>query len=447
MRQARAKVKELKVATRAGECEAAIQLLAHSVASGHDRLSVRRYFVARALGATDLDPFRAYCQAATRRMSMDALLASARMALARSPEATRIYSMAAELLAPGVPYLLPYDGVEPWFATKPTFCGLDTCVLGKVHIGARAFLAPGAVIRADGHIVRIGDDFCIGENSTVHIAHDIYPAIVADRVTAGKNTVIHACTIGRGCVIEDDVIVLDGSEVDEDVVIETGATVFPRSKLARGFLYAGSPARPIRELTSHERGERADRLREAVAASSFSRTTPAAGRESDQRDAAFVAASARLSGRVELGRHSSVFFGCRLEANDSSIVIGEFTNIQDNAHISCVAGSVSVGSETTIGHNVRMQDCHVGKGSLVAIGCVLAPGTIIEDDVFLAAGATTSPGQCLERGWLWGGRPARPLALLDDIKRAAMVKIISQYRAYAGTYHAMPERTATRRIE
>jgi carbonic anhydrase/acetyltransferase-like protein (isoleucine patch superfamily) len=62
---------------------------------------------------------------------------------------------------------------------------------------------------------------------------------------------------------------------------------------------------------------------------------------------------------------------------------------------------------------------------------VVAPGTVVEDDVFLAAGASTTPGQVLASGHLYGGQPARVIAPLDDRKRALIQHTIGTYCDYA----------------
>ncbi|MGA2792342.1 MAG: gamma carbonic anhydrase family protein [Roseiarcus sp.] len=342
--------------------------------------------------------------------------------------------MATELFPSVAPFVLPYEDTEPHFATEPRFCGAGASVLGKVRIGERAAIGPASVIRADGHFVRIGDDFRLGEISTVHIAHEVYPTLIGDRVTVGRNSVVHACTVGEDCVIEDDVVILDGSVVPNRVLIEAGSTVFPRSTLRAGLIYAGSPAKPIRDLTSGERADREARLHEAIAASLFSIRSEGPSVESDFRDDVFVARTACFAGRIELDAHSSVFFGCDLDAGQSSIVVGENSNIQDNTHIRCSDGEVTIGRDTTIGHNVQMRSCCIGERTLVGIGSVLGARTTIEDDVLLAAGSTTSEGQHLERGWTWGGRPARPISKLDDAKRTMMRAIIEQYYAYGDAY-------------
>ena len=62
---------------------------------------------------------------------------------------------------------------------------------------------------------------------------------------------------------------------------------------------------------------------------------------------------------------------------------------------------------------MTLGDCTIGARSLIGIGSVVADGTIVEDDVFLAAGGETTPGQVLEGGLLWGKRPAVKMAPLD----------------------------------
>ena len=348
--------------------------------------------------------------------------------------------MASELLLRAAPFILPFGEIWPRFAAEPRLCGADASVLGRVTLGARAVLGAGTVIRADGHFVRIGDDFHLGKVSTVHIAHEVYPAIIGDRVTVGHDAVVHACTVGDDCVIEDGVVVLDGSVVEDGVLIEARSTVFPRSTLKSGFAYAGSPAKPVRELAPGELEQRARLLREAAAASPFTAAAGEAGEAENLHPHAFVAQTARLAGAVELGAGSGVFFGCRLDAAGTAISIGANTNVQDNTRIDAAEGTVVIGPDTTIGHNVNIRAGRIGACALIGIGADLAAGTVVDDDVLLAAGATTTPQQQLEGGWLWGGRPARPLSRLDDTRRAAMQDIVHQYRAYGAAYRAAQDR-------
>jgi carbonic anhydrase/acetyltransferase-like protein (isoleucine patch superfamily) len=329
--------------------------------------------------------------------------------------------------------ILPYDGVQPDFASRPVWCGRGSTVIGAARIGAQAWIGDEAVIRADGQSIVLGDRFWLGHRSTVHIATFAQGTQVGNRVTVGRNSVVHACTVGSDVVIEDDVVILDGATIGDGSVIEAGSTVFPRANLAGGYAYAGSPARQSRPVGPDEVAERAERLRERMGDG----PTLPAGEAPEIEASVFVARTAHL--RVSLGAGTSVLFCCDLNAEVGPIVVGADTNIQDNTVIRTRGEGVVIGRDTTIAHNVRMADCRIGARSLIGIGASITSGTLIADDVMLAAGATTDPGQILEAGYLWGGRPARILAPLDAEKRAMMIRIVEGYCQHGREYRAAQE--------
>jgi carbonic anhydrase/acetyltransferase-like protein (isoleucine patch superfamily) len=342
--------------------------------------------------------------------------------------------IASELAPRSSPNILPYDGVAPQFDGEPILCGPNVSVLGRVQIGAGSALGRGAVVRADGHFVKVGTDFALGEGSTIHISHELYPTVVGYGVSVGRNCVVHACRVGDGSVVEDDVVILDGSVVASGVLIEAGSNVFPRSELSAGLVYAGSPAKPVRRTTPMELQERARCIRALSVASALARSRNGSSQQLSSPECGFVALTASVSGHVELGRGASIFFGCALSAEDGSILIGDNSNVQDNTIMVCRSGNIVIGSGTTIGHNVRMNNCVVGSRSLVGMGSLLSTGTTVEDDVFLAAGSTTDAHQILETGWLWAGRPARPMSRLNEGRRAAITATVRHYSAYALSY-------------
>ncbi len=333
---------------------------------------------------------------------------------------------------PAALFTLPYAGVAPQFATPPAYCGPGAAVLGRATVGKGARLGASSVIRADGHYVKVGDDFSLGPRSTVHIAHDIYPAVLGDRVVVGENAVVHACTVGSDVVVGDGAVILDGSVVPDRVVIEPHSIVFPRSELESGKLYSGMPARPVRDLAPGEVEEWAARLRAGAGAGAAGPPALVAG---DIRKSVFVAGTASLRGRVVAAENSSIWFGCDLDAKGGEIVIGENTNIQDNTLIRCRRGKrFEIGAGSTIGHNVTLGDCSIGERTLIGIGSVVADGTVVGDDVFLAAGAETTPGQVLEAGWLYGRRPAVKMSPLDQPKRDLISLTVEHYCRYARAF-------------
>lgn len=331
------------------------------------------------------------------------------------------------------PLILPYAGIRPRFAAPPQ-CGAGAAVLGRVTLGPGAKLGALSVIRADGHYAEIGRDFVLGPRSTLHIAHDLYPTIVGDCVAVGENACVHACTLGNDVIVEDRAVILDGAIVEDEVILEPSTYVFPRARLPRGHVYAGAPAKPVRAVTAGEIAARRARLFGEQSGAD----RPAWQESRTQLDAsAFIASTVRLRGTLRMAANSSIWFSCDLDAGDAVVSIGTDSNVQDNTRVRCSGGlGITIGRGTTVGHNVLLHGCTIGDAALIGIGSVVAAATVVQDHVFLAAGATTEPGQVLESGWLYGRSPARKIAPLDQAKRDMIGIIISTYCDYARDYKA-----------
>ena len=330
--------------------------------------------------------------------------------------------------------ILPFADTLPVFATPVAFAGPRSAVLGRATIGSDAWLGEDCVVRADGEIVRIGDGVFLGHRATVHIVHDLLPAIIGHNVTVGANSIVHACTVGDNCVLENDVTVLDDAKIASDVLIEAGSTVFPRKALESGWVYAGSPAKPVRELKPGELAARAGVVR---ARGGSERALSSAVQ--DFGADVFIARTAQRNGRISFSPGSSLFFSCVADAGTGTIFVGENTNVQDNTVIRVSAGETVIGRNVTVGHNVRMGEVRVGDHTLIGMGAHLVDGVWVQDDVLLAAGATTESGQVLESGWMWGGRPAKPISKLDAARRDGMAENVRQYCEYARTFHRLQE--------
>jgi len=329
------------------------------------------------------------------------------------------------------PLVLSYDGVSPSIDAPAAFFDRGSAVLGRARIGRGAAFGAYAVVRADGHVVNTGDDFFLGAHATVHISHDLYGSTVGDRVTVGRNSIVHACTIGDDCVLEDDVAVLDGAAVGRGSVLAAGSVVFPRSVLPAHHWCAGSPAKALRPLEAGEARAVRERVRASARACD---TEPVREFAIDGDEGVYVAATAVGRAQLVLDAASSIWFGCVLHAPVQPVRIGARSNVQDNTVMRALQQPLEIASDATIGHNVRLEDCRIGARTLVGMGSRLAPGTVVEDDVFVAAGTFTDEGQVLASGSLWGGRPARPIAALGDSLRKVIAQAAGMYCEYAAQF-------------
>lgn len=132
-------------------------------------------------------------------------------------------------------------------------------VLGDLVLGDDVSIWPQCAVRADMHRISIGARTNIQDNSVLHITHasDFNPAgwplTIGCDVTVGHGATLHGCTIGDRVLIGMGAIIMDGAVLEDEVMVAAGALVTPGKRLTSGTLYAGSPARAMREITQSER--------------------------------------------------------------------------------------------------------------------------------------------------------------------------------------------------
>lgn len=112
----------------------------------------------------------------------------------------------------------------------------------------------GATIRGDVNAVTIGSKSSVGDRAVVHVAkiQGDFPTKIGSNVTIGAGAIIHACTIDDLVVIGETAQVLDGATIGTNAVIAPASVVTPGTKIPSGELWAGSPAKKVRALTSEE---------------------------------------------------------------------------------------------------------------------------------------------------------------------------------------------------
>ncbi len=132
-------------------------------------------------------------------------------------------------------------------------------VLGDVHLGEQSSVWPMCVLRGDIQSIRIGARTNIQDGSVLHVTHDSrfvpggHALSIGDEVTVGHKALLHGCSIGHRCLIGMGSIVLDGAHLGDEVLLGAGTLVPQGAVLEGGYLWFGSPARRVRELSADER--------------------------------------------------------------------------------------------------------------------------------------------------------------------------------------------------
>lgn len=148
--------------------------------------------------------------------------------------------------------ILPYRDILPKIA--PTaFIAPTATVIGDVEIGEDAGIWFGCIIRGDVNIIRIGARTNIQDGTIIHVSKDGQGTFIGDEVTIGHMVLLHACTLQSGCFIGMRATIMDDCVVETGGMLAAGALLTPGKRIATGQLWAGSPARLMRDIGDAER--------------------------------------------------------------------------------------------------------------------------------------------------------------------------------------------------
>ena len=121
-------------------------------------------------------------------------------------------------------------------------------VIGQVTLKARSSVWYQAVLRGDTDHLEIGEESNIQDGAVLH-ADPGFPLKVGKGVTVGHQAMLHGCTVGDGCLIGIQAVVLNGAVIGENSLVGAGAFIKEGAEFPANSLIVGSPARVVRELS------------------------------------------------------------------------------------------------------------------------------------------------------------------------------------------------------
>lgn len=147
--------------------------------------------------------------------------------------------------------ILPFGGKRP--EIDPTaFVAPTAAVIGDVVIGPDSSIWYGCTVRGDVNRVRIGRNSNLQDNSVIHVDHKDWPTIIGDDVLIGHMALVHGTVIGDGAFIGMRATLMDGVVVEPGAMVAAGALVTPGRTVPTGQLWAGSPAKYMRDMSESE---------------------------------------------------------------------------------------------------------------------------------------------------------------------------------------------------
>ena len=153
----------------------------------------------------------------------------------------------------------------------------------------------------------------------------------------------------------------------------------------------------------------------------------------------YIADTARVRGEVELGKDVNIWYGVSIRGDVAKVVIGEGTNVQDNAVIHCNYEVPNViGKHVTIGHSAVIHGESIGNGCLIGIGAILLGHTRIGKGCLIAAGAIVPPGMEVPDGMMVMGVPGKIVRPVSEKEQHYLRDIPPRYVELAKLHYEKP---------
>ncbi len=139
-------------------------------------------------------------------------------------------------------------GKIPQFGKK-NFLADNAVIIGDVVTGDNCSFWFGSVVRGDVHSIRIGNNVNVQDNATIHCTYQKAPVVIGNNVSIAHNAVIHGCTIQDNVLVGIGAIILDGAIIQSNTIIAPGSVVTKGTVVESGSIYAGIPAKKIKEIS------------------------------------------------------------------------------------------------------------------------------------------------------------------------------------------------------
>ena len=145
-------------------------------------------------------------------------------------------------------------------------------------------------------------------------------------------------------------------------------------------------------------------------------------------DSAFIADFVTISGEVEIGDESSIWFNTVIRGDVAPTKIGKRVNIQDNSVLHQSPNqTLLIEDGVTVGHQVMLHSCIINEIALIGMGSIILDGAEIGEGAFIGAGSLVPPGKIIPPNSLAYGRPAKVIRELSAEDRADMDRIRQDY--------------------
>lgn len=150
-----------------------------------------------------------------------------------------------------MPVILPVKGISPQTGDG-CFIAENATIVGDVVLGDNCSVWFNAVIRGDVNSIRIGHKTNIQDGAVIHCTYQKAATTIGNHVSVGHNAIVHGCTVEDNVLIGMGAIVMDKAVVQQNCIVAAGAIVLENTICESGWIYAGIPAKKVKQLSREQ---------------------------------------------------------------------------------------------------------------------------------------------------------------------------------------------------
>lgn len=144
--------------------------------------------------------------------------------------------------------ILPVKGISPQFGDN-NFVAPNATIVGDVVFGNDCSIWFNAVVRGDVNSIRVGNKVNIQDGAVIHCTYQKTKVHLGNNVSIGHNAIVHGCTVNDNVLIGMGAIVMDNCEIGSNTIIAAGAVVTEGTKVPSGCIFAGVPAKKVKDIS------------------------------------------------------------------------------------------------------------------------------------------------------------------------------------------------------
>jgi carbonic anhydrase/acetyltransferase-like protein (isoleucine patch superfamily) len=141
----------------------------------------------------------------------------------------------------------PVKGISPKFGSN-CYLAENSTIVGDVVMGNDCSVWFNAVLRGDVNFIRLGNKVNVQDGACIHCTYQKAGTTIGNNVSIGHHAIVHGCTIEDNVLIGMGAIVMDHCVVGSNSIIAAGAVVLENTKVEPGSVYAGVPAKKVKDI-------------------------------------------------------------------------------------------------------------------------------------------------------------------------------------------------------